>query len=70
MHDTRVTDDQEPEFITLASACRRMGISVQAAVKLPADQLPWCWIGARRYTPRRKFERFLAVKLGEGSAAA
>jgi hypothetical protein len=63
------SDDHQPEFISLQQACRRIGISVQAAVKLPPEQgFPWLWLGNKRVVPRRRFDAWLARQLGEDAA--
>jgi hypothetical protein len=61
----RVRTDDLPEFISLQKACRRVGISVQAAVKLPEGEFPrYLWLGTKRMVPRRRFEAWLAEKVG------
>jgi hypothetical protein len=55
-----------PEIISLAEACRRLGISINTATKLPPDQfLPWFWLGDKRFVGRRRFESWLAEKTGQ-----
>jgi hypothetical protein len=55
----------EPELMSLAKACRRAGLSVQTASRLPPDQfVPWSWLGKRRVVSRRRFEAWLAEKIG------
>ena len=59
-------DDGLPEFIRLQKACRRVGISVQAAIKLPESEFPpYLWLGAKRMVSRRRFEAWLAEKVGD-----
>jgi hypothetical protein len=59
------TDDDLPELISLQKACRRVGISVQAAIKLPEGEFPpYLWLGSKRMVPRRRFEAWLAEKIG------
>jgi hypothetical protein len=61
----------EPELISLAQACRRAGISVQTATRLPREEWPveWTWLGGKRVVPRRRFEQWLAEKIGVAPAA-
>ena len=62
----RVCTDDGPEFISLQKACRRVGISVQAAIKLPESEFPpYLWLGAKRMVSRRRFEAWLAEKVGD-----
>jgi hypothetical protein len=65
----RTNTDDLPEFISLARACRRVGISVQAAVKLSegakGEFPPYQWLGMKRMVPRRRFEAWLSERLAE-----
>jgi hypothetical protein len=67
----RKRNDEQPELISLARACRRAGISVQTAVKLPPEEWPvgWSWLGGKRMVSRQRFEQWLAEKTGTGPAA-
>jgi hypothetical protein len=57
--------DDQPELISLARACRRAGLSVQTAVKLPPEEfVEWSWLGGKRVVPRRRFDAWLAEKIG------
>jgi hypothetical protein len=59
-------DDGLPEFIRLQKACRRVGISVQVAIKLPDGEFPpYIWLSSKRMVPRRRFEAWLAEKVGD-----
>ena len=61
---------QQSELITLAQACRRAGITPATAVRLMPEQFPTAtWLGGKRVVPRRRFEAWLAEKIGEQSAA-
>jgi hypothetical protein len=63
--------DEQPELISLARACRRAGISVQTATRLPREEWPfgWTWLGGKRVVPRRRFEQWLAEKIDAAPAA-
>jgi hypothetical protein len=64
--DNRMRTDDLPEFSSLAMACRRVGISVQAAIKLPEGEFPpYLWLGTKRMVSRRRFEAWLAEKVGD-----
>lgn len=66
--------ESQPAMITLASAGRRIGITVPTATKLleagDADFPPAFWIGGRRYVSRRLLEAWLAAKTGERLSSA
>jgi hypothetical protein len=59
-HDLPVRK-QEPELVTLAAACRKIGISPATALKL-SDFPPIVPLGARRMIARRAVESWLAEK--------
>jgi hypothetical protein len=64
----------QPAMMTLAAACRRVGISVATAVKLlegPEGGFPpaFC-IGGRRYVSPRLPEAWLAAKTGKQMSSA
>ena len=64
----RIGRDDQPELISLARACRRAGLSVQTAVKLPPEEfVEWSWLGRKRVVARRRFEAWLTKKLGTAS---
>ena len=56
----------ECETITLAAACRILGISKSTAAKIlrnsPSDFPPTFWIGQRQFLLRHRFEEWLASK--------
>jgi hypothetical protein len=55
----------QPELITLAEACRRVGITPATAVRLMPDYFPQAtWLGQKRVVSRRHFEAWLAQKIG------
>lgn len=55
----------EPEIISLAEACRRLGISIATASKLPPEEFPASfWLGGKRLIGRRRLESWLAEKTG------
>ena len=55
----------EPEIISLAEACRRVGICARTGSKLPPEEFPgWFWLGGKRVIARRRFESWLAEKTG------
>lgn len=64
----------QPETITLAGACRRIGISVPTATKLlettPEDFPRAFKIGHRRYVLRRELDAWFARKTGEPMSTA
>jgi hypothetical protein len=60
-HDRALSKHSEPELVTLAKACRRIGISPATALKL-SDFPKTVTLGARRMIARRAVERWLAEK--------
>lgn len=66
------TTTTDPEFISLQKACKRIGISVQWALRMSPHEFPrWAWLGdprspgSKRVVSRRQFEAYLAKKLAE-----
>jgi len=60
----------EAATISLAQACRRVGISVNTATKLMPEEFPEAfWLGGKRVLVRRRFEAWLAEKTGGPPAA-
>jgi predicted DNA-binding transcriptional regulator AlpA len=59
------------ELITLAAACRRVGIAPATAVRLmPSGEFPEStWLGVKRVVARRRFETWLAEKLGDAQCS-
>jgi predicted DNA-binding transcriptional regulator AlpA len=60
--------NEQPEFLSLPAACRRIGISVTTAAKLASDEQadfpPVFLLGSRRMVSRRRLENWLAEKNG------
>jgi hypothetical protein len=52
-----------PATLSLAEACRRLGVSVPTALKIE-DFPPIISLGAKRVVGRQRFERWLEEKLG------
>jgi hypothetical protein len=54
----------EAATISLAQACRRVGISVNTTIKLMPEKFPEAfWLGGKRVVARRRFEMWLAEKI-------
>jgi hypothetical protein len=65
--DNETPSQAQPQSatISLATACRATGISVATALKLMPHDFPEAiWIGGKRVVSRRRFEIWLASKLG------
>jgi hypothetical protein len=62
----------ECQTITLADACRVLGISLPTATKIletsPADLPPVFWLGRRRYVLRTQFQSWLDAKVTAAAA--
>jgi hypothetical protein len=63
----------ECQTLSLAQACRILGISLPTASKIlarsPADLPPVFWIGRRRYVLRRQFQTWLEAKVAAAASA-
>jgi predicted DNA-binding transcriptional regulator AlpA len=61
------SDDTQPATLTLAAACRRFGIATYTTKKLMLKgEFPKAFqLGGKRLLPRRKFENWMAQKLGD-----
>jgi len=60
----------QAETISLALACRRVGISVPTAIKLMPEEFPEAfWLGGKRVIGRQRFDAWLAQRIGPPSAA-
>jgi predicted DNA-binding transcriptional regulator AlpA len=56
---------RQAEIITLAEACRRVGISIPTALKLMPKEFPEAfWLGGKRVIARRRLDAWVAEKVG------